>query len=352
MTPFKFILAATDFSVPADNAVRRAARVAKQHGARLCIVHVIAAARRVPFRAWLSPAIGRDLKVADAHDRLQRLAGDLTNRYDVTVDLEVRAGDVVEELHRASARVDLLVMAQRRRSALAEMVLGSTAQRLVECTRRPVLVVKQAATGAYRRALVPIDFTPASDAAALVAAALAPDIDLQIFHAMDSTGETVMRDVDVSESVIRAYRLREEAALLARMASSMTRLGLDSGKLHFALGRGSPVAATLRQVQSQNADVLVATKQRRGRIATSVLGHINSLLARARCDMLIVSGWVRDPRQSLAAAALRPVARVAGIDHARAGHAPAAQGSSWMRSQLPAEAFMASQHGRPDRAGG
>jgi hypothetical protein len=98
--------------------------------------------------------------------------------------------------------------------------------------------------------------------------------------------------------------------------------------------------------------VLVATKQRRGRIATSVLGHINSLLARSRCDMLIVSGWVRDPRQPQAAAALQPVARVSGIGHARAGHVPAAQGSSWMRSQLPAEAFMAGQNGRLDRAGG
>jgi len=270
----------------------------------------------------------------------------------VTAELEVRTGDIVEELHRASTRADLLVMGQRRRSALAEMVLGSTAQRLVECTRRPVLVVKQAATNGYRRALVPIDFTPASDAAALVASALAPDVDLQVFHAFDSTGESIMRDVDVSESVIRAYRVRQEAALLERMRRSMTRLGLDTGKLSFALGRGSPAKATLRQMQIQNADVLVATKQRRGRIATSVLGHINCLLARSRCDMLIVSGWVRDPRQLQALTTLQPVARAAGIGHARAGQAPAPQGSSWMRAQLPAEAFMAGQHGRPGRAGG
>ncbi|MEP7282964.1 MAG: hypothetical protein ABI696_13370 [Rubrivivax sp.] len=77
--------------------------------------------------------------------------------------------------------------------------------------------------------------------------------------------------------------------MLARMRRSMTRLGLYARKLSFALGRGSPVKATLEQVQSQNADVLVATKQRRGHVATSVLGHINSLLARSRCDMLIGS---------------------------------------------------------------
>ena len=68
MTPFKFILAATDFSVPANNAVHRAALLAKQHGARLSIVHVIVPARRMHFRAWLSTSIDRDPQFADARD--------------------------------------------------------------------------------------------------------------------------------------------------------------------------------------------------------------------------------------------------------------------------------------------
>ena len=141
-------------------------------------------------------------------------------------------------------------MGQRRRSALAEIVLDRTVQRLVKCSRRPVLVVKQVADGAYRRALVPIDFTPASEAAALVAAALAPDIDLEVFQALDSTDESVMRDVDVSESVIRAYRVRQEAVLLARMRRRMARLGLDARKLSFALWRGRAGHAPAAQSSS------------------------------------------------------------------------------------------------------
>jgi nucleotide-binding universal stress UspA family protein len=214
-----------------------------------------------------------------------------------------------------------------------------------------VLVVKQPPRLAYRRALVPIDFTPASDAAALVAAALASDIDMQVFHAFDSTGEAVMREADVSASVIREYRLREELALKARMHRSMARLGLDSRKLSFALERGSPVKATLRQAQSMNADVLVATKQRRGRAATSVLGTINSLLARSRCDMLIVSGGVRAARHPRAVPAMRPFVPAISLGHRPGAHAHATPTSSWMRAQLPAEAFMARQQGGPLRAG-
>ncbi|MEP7281450.1 MAG: universal stress protein [Rubrivivax sp.] len=352
MTPFKFILAATDFSAPANRAVRRAAMLARQHGACLHVVHVVVPASRARLRGWFSPAIDLDLERAKARDTLHRLAADLTIRYGVAPVPEVRTGNVLDELQRASGRADLVVMGQPRRSALAEMLLGSTAQRLVECSRRPVLVVKHMPRRGYRRALVPIDFTPASEAAALVAAALSNDIDLQVFHAFDSTGEVVMREADVSAAVIREHHLRQEVALMARMRRSMTRLGLDSHKLSFALGRGSPVKATLRQAQSINADVLVATKQRRGRMATSVLGRINSLLARSRCDMLIVSGALGESRPAQAVAAMRPVARAVRHAHQRAGHAHATGGTSWMRVQLPAEAFMAGQQGRPRRAGG
>ena len=174
----------------------------------------------------------------------------------MTADVEVRCGHVSDELHRALADADMLAMGQRRRSALAEIVLDRTVQRLVKCSRRPVLVVKQVADGAYRRALVPIDFTPASEAAALVAAALAPDIDLEVFQALDSTDESVMRDVDVSESVIRAYRVRQEAVLLARMRRRMARLGLDARKLSFALWRGWPASATREPVMHLQRKVL------------------------------------------------------------------------------------------------
>ena len=91
---------------------------------------------------------------------------------------------------------------------------------------------------------------------------------------------------------------REEAGLIARMRRSMARLGLDSRRLSFALGRGSPVAATLRQARASGADLVVATTQRRSRVGAAMLGSIGGLLRGARCDMLIVPGRVRDPRPS------------------------------------------------------
>lgn len=344
MTPFKSILAATDFSAPAANAVRRAALLAKLHDSRLHIVHVVNAARTTGVRDWVSPRLDTELKIADARESLQRLAAQLSSRYQLDAQLEVRIGDVIEELHRAAARVDLLVIGQRRRHALA--VLGNAAQRLVEHSRRPVLVVKRPVESDYQRALVPIDFTPAADAAAFVATALAPGIDLHVFHACDPKGEAALREAAVRESVIRECRDREQAAVVARMRRSMTRLGLDSRKMNFALGHGSPLKATLQKAQSLRADVLVATQPRRAATATSVLGNINGLLARSHCDMLIVSGWVRDPRRPQAPPQRWSATRSTGSGGWQGARVSATRAPSWTRPALAAASLSASPHGR------
>ncbi len=348
MTPFNLILAATDLSAPANNAVWRAAQLAKQHGARLRIVYVVNPTEFLRVREWLVPSVDLDLKAAEGRERLRKLAADVGRLHGVVAELELRTGDTFQELHRAATRADLLVVGQRRRNPLIELVLGRTAQRLVEASRRPVLVVRQAAVGSYRRILVPIDLTPASDAAAVVAAALAPDIDLQIFHAFAWPGEAVMREADVRESVIRDARAREEAGLIARMRRSMARLGLDSRRMSFALGRGSPVVATLRQAQALGADVLVATKHRRSRVGATVLGRVNSLLLRARCDMLIVPGRVRDPRQPRVLAQRLPVARTSSVGSARpTGVASALRAPSWIPAHVPAKMFRAFDRSAP-----
>lgn len=338
MTPFKSILAATDLSASATNAVFRAALLASQHDARLRIVHVVNPAGPIRLREWLLPPINVDLKADDASERLQRLAAEMSQRHGVSTAIEVRVGDTVDELHRAAASTDLLVMGQRCRNALTEWVLGKTAQHLVEKCQRPVLVVKRVAESDYRQVLVPIDLTPGSHVAAVVAASLAPAVDLHVFHAFRSSGEVVTPVADVRDHVIREGRAREEAGLLARMRRSVARLGMDTRNMVFSVGRGSPVMATLRQAKILRADLMVVRKQRRARNATSVLGSVNSLLARTRCDMLIVPGGAADLRQP---EAVTSPARAAAGGGWQLAHSPADRTPSWPGRQRTAS----SRHG-------
>lgn len=345
MTTFKSILAATDLSIPSTNAVRRAALLARQHGGWLRVVHVVNPARLIRFREWLSPILDLDFKVADAREQLDRLGEELRQQYDVNIAIEVRIGDIVDELHRAAVTADLLVLGQRRRSALTEWALGSTAQRLGEKCQRPVLVVKQMAQGDYRQILVAIDLTPGSNASAAVAASIAPAVDLHIFHAFSASAEAAAPTADVRDRVIQESLVRKKAGLIARMRRGVARLGLDTRNMVFAVGRGSPIMATLRQAKDLRADLMVARKQRRTRNATSVLGSVNSLLARARCDMLIVPGGAPDLRPPDASAPRQSPRRVAAGGSWQLAHMPAAHAPTWLGPQREVSAHLSAKMG-------
>lgn len=74
MKSFNSMVVATDFSIDGNNAVRRAALLAHEHGARLKLVHVLDPAGCKPLRDWSSPRIDIDLKAAQARESLRRFA--------------------------------------------------------------------------------------------------------------------------------------------------------------------------------------------------------------------------------------------------------------------------------------
>jgi nucleotide-binding universal stress UspA family protein len=96
------ILVATDFSVDGNNAVRRAALLAHEHGARLRILHALNVAGCKPLRDWFSPTLDFDLKAAQARDALRRMAVEISGAYDLTASVEVIVGDPFETLMQAS----------------------------------------------------------------------------------------------------------------------------------------------------------------------------------------------------------------------------------------------------------
>lgn len=289
MTSFESLLVATDFSVDGNNAVRRAALLAHEHGTRLHILHVVKAAGCRLLRDWYSPTLDLDLRTAQARGALQRVAVEITAAYDVVPTIEVLVGDPLETLLRASERADLVVMGRCGRSRLGRLLVGRTTERLLRTCRRPVLVVRRPVEQSYRQLLVPIDFTASSDAAIRVAAHMRQEARMQVFHAINSRRDAVLRDADVPERIIRETRLLEEAGTNARMRRQVAGLGLDCSPMNFALAYGSAVESTLRHARQLGADLIVAGKQGRSTVGGFLLGSVSSgVLAESACDMLIV----------------------------------------------------------------
>ena len=112
---------------------------------------------------------------------------------------------------RASARADLVVLGRRGHSRLTGLRVGRTVDRMLRTCRLPVLVVKLPVERSYERILVPIDFTASSDAAIRVAARMQSEAGMQVFHAIHSQREAVLREADVPEHIISELRMMEEA---------------------------------------------------------------------------------------------------------------------------------------------
>lgn len=306
MTPFTSLLVAADFSADGNNAVRRAALLAHEHGARLHIVHVLKPAGCKALRDWFSPSIDIDLKAAQARAALRRVAVEIAGAYDVSASVEVVIGDPLQRLMEASETADLVVLGQRGHSRLKTLLIGRTVDRLLRTCRRPVLVVKTPVDRPYRRVLVPVDFTDSSDAALQVGTRMARDRGVHVFHAVDSHREAVLRDADVPEHIVRESRVREEAAASARLHRQAARLGLLGTGTRFVVASGGAVNTTLRQAQVLGADLIVAGKQGRSTMGGFLLGSVSSrVLSAAACDMLIVPKQRNEP----AAAAPRPSRR-------------------------------------------
>lgn len=289
MKSFKCLLAATDFSVDGNNAVRRAALLAHEHGARLHILHVLEAEGCKPLRDWFSPTIDIDVKAAQARNTLRRAAVEISGAYDVSPSVEVVVGDPFETMMLASERADLVVLGRRGHGRLKGLLVGRTVDRVVRTCRRPVLVVKTPVEQSYRRVLVPIAFTAISDAAIRVAAEMPREAGVHVFHAIDSRRDAVLRDADVPPHIIRETRLMQEAETSARMRRKVAGLGLDSAPMRFALAYGPAVPAALHHARMLGADLIVAGKQGRSTVAGFLLGSVSSrVLSRSECDTLIV----------------------------------------------------------------
>lgn len=164
MGQVKTILAATDLSAPARHAAARALKLAHVTGAQASLVHVMNQGTLNDLRALLggqTEPIERQL-VERAREELVRLAASAGEPLGIAPGIHLAAGTVLAAIldHADAIDADLLVLGARGESFMRHLLLGSTAERLLRKTRRPILVVKQTPIDNYRRILVPVNFRP------------------------------------------------------------------------------------------------------------------------------------------------------------------------------------------------
>jgi nucleotide-binding universal stress UspA family protein len=202
--PFRKVLVATDFSEGAAAALRQAARLSRQTGAEVTVLHVLeeqAAEEEVQVQAhWrVSPA---DLLTTER--RLRQETGsrleDLVAPFRTLrseLHTATRVGIPFEEIIRAvlAEKYDLVMVGTRGLSWLKRLLVGSTAERLVRKCSCPVWVVKPGHEGALHSILAPVDFSDVSVKCLELAGALArrSACPLTVLHVLDIGADDVVQ---------------------------------------------------------------------------------------------------------------------------------------------------------------
>lgn len=293
-TPIRHILAATDLSHHAEVALRRAAGLAREHGAELEILHALAATP-VLVPAWgdpgAAPWLREEVLAEGVQERLVELAARIAGDDGLIVRTRVLHGHPQDAIADQAEDwdADLVVIGAHGEGGLLDRVLGSTARRLLRRCRRPVLVVRRASDAGYARVMVGTDFSPNAAQAARALARLAPGADLLLVHAHEPELEKRLAYARVDKVLGQRYleaSMRHAGEALQQAASGLAAEGLSARTV---LREGHPSRVLAQLIGEQDIELVAAGAHGKSLLEAGLLGSTSEhLLANAGCDVLVV----------------------------------------------------------------
>jgi nucleotide-binding universal stress UspA family protein len=279
MTTLESVLVATDFSTEAAAAMRRAESIGGQIGLQGALAHVLPTS--------LPHAI--HVQAASLAQQTLALGVDEMNRAGLRFEQRLLSGDVVGELARAAAGFDLVVAGARGEGMLLDFSLGRTSVRLVRESPQPVLIVKRAPDGPYRRVLVAVDFSAPSRLAAALGVQIAPRADFELAHVFSVDLEPTLRRIGLAEDKLEAYRLEAHENATAAVAQFAGELALPGGRMRSTIVRGYPPRVLVERAAQGGAQLIVMGKRAAGIVERSLVGSVAlRVLEMSECDVLIV----------------------------------------------------------------
>ena len=191
---------------------------------------------------------------------------------------------------RTAERVDarLLVLGARGVGFLRRLVLGTTSQRLMHRTDRPLLVVRQTAHRPYRRVLVAVDFSPQSRNALMLARRVAPNAKLVILTVFQVPFEGKLRFAGVDDATIELCRQRARAEARRQLHALAHEAGLSPSQWEPCVVEGDASRRIVEQEQSRDCDLVVLAPHGQSAAADLLLGSVTRhVLAEGNVDVLL-----------------------------------------------------------------
>jgi nucleotide-binding universal stress UspA family protein len=277
------ILVATDFSTRSDRALRRASLIARKTDSAITLVHVVDA--ELPERLSRPNEIAASEVLADSIATLKSHDG---------IDAEWRV--VVADVHSGilaaadEGSADLIVVGPHR-SRFRDVFVGTTAERVVRQSTRPLLIAVDTPAANHRSTLLALDFDEASKSAARKA------LDMGIFdhtavvlmHAFDAPGEGMMRRALESNDAVDGYIAGEGESAAEQLQMLLDELQLPTSSQTVASMKGTPARTILESAQEVGSDLIVLGANQRQGFERKLIGSVTADVIRdAHRDVLII----------------------------------------------------------------
>lgn len=277
------LLIATDFSPRSDRALRRASLIAGKVNASITLLHVVDADR--PERL-IEADRGAASKVL--HDA----ASSLKSHDGLDVDWLVMVDDVHKGILGAAEEVsaDLIVVGAHR-TRFRDAFVGTTAERVVRRTTRPVLVAVEMPAAHHRNTLLALDFDDASKIAGRAALAMGifDHTDVIVMHAFDAPGEGMMRRALSASADVEEYVDGERSDAARELRTLMDELGLPPTSPTVVSLNGTPARTILEAAMKVDSDLIVLGTNQRNGFGRLLIGSVTEgVIREAHRDVLII----------------------------------------------------------------
>jgi nucleotide-binding universal stress UspA family protein len=296
---FSQILVPIDFSRPSLKAIPYALAISRQFDADVHLLHITDVAQQPPPTLLTLPLVPQSEWNQRFMKRLQALAKKYRTDGNVSA-LEPRTGTAYEEICDVAQelKADLIVVATHGYTGYKRMLMGSTAERVVQHSPCPVLVVRQhlnrwngaahlrTRTGfELTKIVVPTDFSKCSQTAFDYGSQLARDFgaELRLVHVINQHAFPFGDKYTALDPAELLYKMQHAAQ--KRMQSMGAR---TKGRYSVRLIHGSP-AVEICRAANEDADLIVISTHGRTGLGHILIGSVAEHVVRyAHCPVLVI----------------------------------------------------------------
>lgn len=194
--------------------------------------------------------------------------------------------------HQAEALdASLIITGTRGAGFFHGMLVGATAERIAKRSACPVLMVRQSPREAYRRVLVPVDFSSSSLAAIELALLVAPQATLVLMHALELPFAAKLTLGGADPGVFTRCREAARIEAVQRLHELAAAAGLAPAQLRTATPDGAdPWMLIVQQELEHDCDLVVIGRQGRHVVDEWLLGSTTRMVMwECTGDVLVVS---------------------------------------------------------------